>query len=288
MRFDRLLPWSLRAAWAALPFVAGPSLADALDGWGTALRTTASVGLWAAWAVTLVATLVPHPVSLTVLRIAAPAGCAASVAAALSGAAAAAGAAWWLVVLALAFLPDTGVAFVNGPAYPNERRFPLRVPAPLLLGPLFVAWAVVVAAPSAAVLLVADRRWLAAALVALPGVPAAGDLARSLHGLSRRWVVFVPAGLVLHDANALVDPVLFMTAVIERLAPAEAGTEALDLSQRALGIPLELRLHEKVPMVLTTPGNRLGEAGSSARLMFTPTRPGAVLAEAARRRIPTG
>jgi hypothetical protein len=40
-----------------------------------------------------------------------------------------------------------------------------------------------------------------------------------------------------------------------------------------------------VPMVLARPGNRAGESGSSDRLLFTPTRPGQVLAEAKQRRI---
>jgi hypothetical protein len=51
---------------------------------------------------------------------------------------------------------------------------------------------------------------------------------------------------------------------------------------------LELILAEKVAMVLVTPGHRKGSAGASARLLFTPSRPGAVLAEARARRLPVG
>ena len=288
MTFDRLLPWMLRVAWAALPFVAGPGLDDGLGDWDTQVRTAASVGLWVGWAVVLLATLVPHPIALTVLRVGAPAGAVASIAAAVSGARAPAALLWWLAVLAFAFLPETALTYVNGPAYPNERRFPLRVPGPLLLGPLGLSWAVVVGVPTATVLLLADERWLAAALVAAPGVPAAVLLARAMHGLARRWVVFVPAGLVLHDSSALIDPVLFLRALVESLGPAPADKDSLDLTQGALGLALELQLSEKVPMVLTKPGHRLGESGASARLLFTPTRPGAVLAEAARRGLATG
>ena len=288
MTFDRLLPWMLRVAWAVLPFVAGPGLADGLDGWDTQVRTAASVGLWVGWAVVLLATLVPHPVALTVLRIGAPAGAVASTVAAMNGGRAPAALLWWLLVLAVAFLPETALGYVNGPAYPNERRYPLRVPGPLLLGPLELSWAVVVGVPTATVLLLADERWIAGALVAAPGIPAAVLLARAMHGLARRWVVFVPAGLVLHDSSALVDPVLFLKAVVESLGPAPADSDSLDLTQGALGLALELQLTEKVPMVLTKPGNRLGESGASARLLVTPTRPGAVLAEAASRGLPAG
>jgi hypothetical protein len=111
-------------------------------------------------------------------------------------------------------------------------------------------------------------------------------LLRALHGLSRRWVVFVPAGVVLHDPITLADPVLFPKQTIDALRLAPAGTDSLDLTQRAPGLAVELLLREKVPLTLVKPGDRAGESGSSARLLFTPTRPGAVLAEARRRGVP--
>src|SRR5204862_1550127 len=99
---------------------------------------------------------------------------------------------------------------------------------------------------------------------------------RALHGLSRRWGVFVPAGLVLHDPLAVADPVLFQRRLIETLRPAPADTDSLDLTQRAAGLALELVLTEKVPMGLVRPGNRAG-AGASARPLVPPTPPGAGL-----------
>lgn len=282
----RLLPWLLRVAWAVLPFTAGPGLAAALDGRDAAVRTTASIGLWAVWAVVLVATLVPHPIALTVGRVAAPAGAAASLVAAVAGHGEV-GAAWWIVVLALAFLPETGASFVNGPAYPNERRFLLRPPGPLLLGPVPLAWAVVVGGPSAGVLLLAARRWALGAIVLAVALPAAAVLARSLHGLSRRWVVFVPAGVVVHDDLALADAMLFQRRGVAGVRPAVADTDALDLTQRALGLALELSLREPVTVNVVAPGNRAGAATTCTALLFTPTRPGAVLAEARSRRLQT-
>jgi hypothetical protein len=281
----RFLPWALRAAWALLPFTAGPGLAAALDGWDPAVRTTASVGLWAAWAVVLVATLVPHPIALTVLRIAAPAGAAASLAAAVAGHGAL-GAAWWLVVLAVAFLPETGATFVNGPAYPDERRFLLRPPGPLLLGPVPLAWAVVVGAPTAGMLLLASRRWLLGAVVLAIGLPVAALLTRSLHGLARRWIVFVPAGVVVHDDLALSDAMLFQRRGVAAMRPATTDTTSLDVTQRALGLALEVVLGEPVTVNVATPGTSVGKATTCTGLLFTPTRPGAVLAEARARRLP--
>src|SRR5581483_9992809 len=156
MSFDRIHPWLLRAVWAALPFTAGPGLASALDGWAHPARTVATVGLWAGWGVVLVATLVPLPLGLTALRVGAPAALAASAAAASP-----VGAAWGVLVVVVAFLPATGLWCVNGTAYPNERRFPLRAPGWLLIGPLPIAWAVAVGGPVTGALLLAEKHWVA-------------------------------------------------------------------------------------------------------------------------------
>jgi hypothetical protein len=188
-----------------------------------------------------------------------------------------------VITTAVVLLPGVGRWCVNGPAYPNERRFLLAVPGPLLLGPVELAWAATVGLPVIGLLMVASRVWVPGLLVLLVAGAAVAVLGRALHGLSRRWVVFVPAGIVLHDPLAVVDPVLFRRAVIESIGPARAGTDALDLTQRALGLTLELSLSEKVPMVRT--GTQTGE---STRLIFTPTRPGSVLSEARARRLPVG
>ena len=278
----------MRAAWAVLPFTAGPALAAALDSRARPVQVAASTGLWGLWAVVLVATLVPHPVSLTALRLVAPAVPVGVVGATVAGHGSPVAVASAVVVVALAFAPELGAWFVNGPAYPNERRFLLRVPAPLLVGMVPLAWIVGLGAPTAGVLLLATRRWVAGAVVLGLGAPLAAVFLRALHGLSRRWLVFVPAGVVLHDTLTLIDPVLFRRQVIEAFGPAPAGSTALDLTQGTPGLALELRLKEEVPLMLMRPGRRSGENRSVSRLLVTPTRPGAVLREAAARRIPAG
>ena len=288
---QRALPWALRIVWAILPFTCGPGLAHALHDLDTAVRSTASVALWAGWLVGAVASLVPHPIALTALRVVAPAGAVACAWAATqqSGDDAAlrlAGFALVVPILAIAFSAETGAWYVNGPAYPNERRFALRPPGPVLFGPLPLAWAITVGVPTAGALLVADGAYLLGGIVLLVGLVAAALLLRALYGIARRWVVFVPAGFVLHDPLALVDPVLFRRKEIELLRAAPADTPALDLTRGALGLAIELLLLEKVPMALVKPGQALGEQGSSAQLMFSPSRPGQVLAEAAARRLP--
>src|SRR5712692_4214928 len=225
-----VFPWLLRAAWIVLPFAAGSAYGAALRPYGEPVRLAAEVLLWAGWSAVLVGTLVPWPVGLTGLRVVAPGGAVAAIAAALSGRpsplAAGAAVAITLADTVIALSPMAALLYVNGAAYPNERRYPLRVPGPLLLGPLEVAWAVTAGAPVMAILLLASKEWVAGAVVLVIGVPAAVLAARSLHGLARRWVVFVPAGLVLHDPMTLTDPTLFQRQLIERLRPAPADSDA--------------------------------------------------------------
>ena len=281
------LPWVLRAAWALLPVVAGPAFGDGLDGRSRAVQVVATLGLWGAWAIGVLATLVPRPVGVTFLRVAAPAGWAAAVAAVADepGTASAVAVVATTVAAVLALLPETGELFVNGAAYGDEHRHLLRPPAALLLGPLPVAAAVLVAAAVTGPLLLAARAWVAGAVAVVVGVPLAVVLARALHSLTQRWAVFVPAGLVLKDHLALLDPVLLRRHLVRSFGPARAGSDALDLTARAPGLALEVRLREPVPLATVTPGRRGSEARSPEALRFTPTRPGAVLAEAERRRL---
>jgi hypothetical protein len=285
---DRVLSWLLRGLWVPLALAVWPAISAGLRHETGAVRTTAAVGGWVVWAAVLVATLVPAPLSLTVLRSAAPAVLAAVLAAAVtdnpSPVATAVAVAWSAIVTAMVFLPATAIMCVNGPAYPNERRFPIAPPGALLVGPIELAWALLVGLPAAAALTLADGRWILGGVLAALAAPAVAILGRALHGLSRRWLVFVPAGLVIHDPMSLGDPVLFPRPVVESLGPAPAGSDSLDLTRGAAGLALELRLLQKVPMVLVR--GRSEEPGASARLLVTPSRPGLVLSYADDHQIP--
>lgn len=287
---ERALPWLLRAAWALLPVASGPALATALDGRSDPVQTVASVGLWAGWSVAVLATLVPHPVGLTALRIAAPGAVAANVWAAATGApsptAAAGGTAHATLALLLVLSPAIATFFVNGPAYPNERRFPLKVPGALLAGPMPVAASLVIGLPVAALLLLAVGRVALGAAAAVVAVPAAIVLGRALHGLARRWLVFVPAGVVIHDPLALADPVLFPKEMIASFGPAPASSEATDLTLRALGLALELRM--KAPAAIVPVARRRSALDQQHvdAVLVTPARPGAVMREAEARGFP--
>ena len=285
----------MRVAWLLLPLLTGPVFAAALDGTARATQIVASLGLWAGWLAGLLATLLPRTVTLTALRLLASG---AVVAVAWAAADAGTGAeplelGWRvvgpvsvLVAAVLAFAPETGRLFVDGSSYGDEQRFPLRVPAPLLAGPVPLAWLAVVVGASAGPLLLAAEVWVAGVVALVAGLVAAGWGARALHVLARRWVVLVPAGLVLHDQLALADPILLRREEVRALDPAPADTDALDLTRGALGLALEVTLVAPVALTLAAAGpSATAEAVKADRLLFTPTRPGALLAAARARRL---
>jgi hypothetical protein len=230
--------------------------------------------------------LAPRSAGLTAARVVVPAGAAATVAAAVAGEPSPVGLGVAAAATVLVLAPTTGAVFVDGSSYGDERRLPLRPPAALLLGPVELAWAVAVAGVAAGPLLLAAEQWAAGGAALAVGLPAAWFAARSLHGLARRWVVFVPAGLVVHDPLTLLDPVLLHRRLVRTIAPAPPGHPGLDLTAGAAGLHLVVDLAEAVPVTLQRPGKRLGEPATATAVRIAPTRPGAVLDEAARRRLP--
>ena len=289
--------WLALALWVSLPLAAGPAFADALDPRSRSVQVVASVGLWLIWAAVVGAALVPRSATLTAIRIAMPASFAAAAWAALATPTFAADDAVALTVTLLAAIASlaafTGAVFVNGSAYGDERRLPLRPPVSLLIGPIELAWLVCVAGAVAGPLLLAAESWIAGAALLVIGWPAAWFAARALHGLAQRWVVFVPAGFVVHDLMALTDPLLLPRRLVTALGPALADTRSADFTLGSAGLALQVDLVEPVEVTpvprRTSPGQRpKPEPARVDSLLFAPTRPGAVLREARRRRLPVG
>lgn len=274
-----------------LAIVAGPPVQDALDGRSTAITWLVAVGLWAGWGAGLVALLVPRSSALTALRTIVPAGLAAVLAAIAAGgdpdgldAAAVAVAALATVAV---LVPWVGEAWVDGSSYGPEHRLPLRPPAVIgfVLAPL--TWLIVVVGAAAGPLLLAAEQWVVGAVALVVGLAAAFVGVRSLHQLSRRWLVLVPSGVVLHDSLVMPEPQLFLRHTVARLAPALAGSTARDLTAGAAGLALQLDLNEPVDLLIRD-GRRDATTTSVTQILFTPTRPMRVLESAAKRRISVG
>ncbi|MGH8990630.1 MAG: hypothetical protein ACRDZ7_03785 [Acidimicrobiia bacterium] len=269
---------------------AGPAAAAMLDSWSSAPRTLATVLLWAVWGGVLVATLVPRPAGLTVVRVASGLAVLVGILAVAEATVAATAAALAGTVTAalVALHPAVGLAFVNGAAYGDERRFPLRLPPALLLGPLPLAVPVLGLGALAGPLLLAAGRTVPGVVALVLGWPLAGGLARSLHALSQRWAVLVPAGIVLKDSMALTDPVLFPKERIASLRPlpfpTAPATDICDLRLGAVAGSLVLELTEEAAVMRTSTRRRGGEIVRARRLAFSPRLPDVLLADAGRRR----
>jgi hypothetical protein len=286
--------WLVRLAWASLPLTAGPAAGDALADWSTPPRTLAEVFLWAAWAISLVALFAPHPIGLTVLRMVSPAFVVLAAVVAVTGAADGARAVVALVATIVAaglvvVLPAVSFACANAVAYGDERRYPLRTPPVLWLGLLPLAPLLVAAGITVGPLLLADGRIGAGIAAVVVGLPIAGFAARSLHSLSRRWAVLVPAGLVLVDPMTLPDPVLFLRERIESLRamqrPEPVPAAALDLRLGARSGSAVMRLDRPTEFLQTRRGLRSSGATQSRELCFATVYTPELLATAAARRI---
>ena len=286
--------WATAVAWVVLPVVAGPSFGDALDGRSRSVQLTATIGLWVLWAVGLVASLVPSTVSLTAIRVLAPASVVAAGWAALvvpDGADATESIALGVTALAavIALSAPGGDRVVNGASDGDERRMPLRPPGVLLLGPIELTWLAIVAGAVAGPLLLACHLWVVGAVVLIIGWTVAVAGLRVLHSLAGRWLVFVPAGVVVVDSMALTDSLLVQRQRVASLGPAPADTSAADLTAGALGLALELRL--VAPETVVPAPNRLQGRGQTITpievdaVLIAPSRPGWVLEEASRRRL---
>jgi hypothetical protein len=188
----------------------------------------------------------------------------------------------------LSLSAPVGYTFINGSSYGDERRFPLRPPGPVVFGPLELVWVAMVASFLAGPLLLAAKQWIPGAIISVLAVGLCVAGARALHQLSKRWLVFVPAGLVLVDRATLLDALLVQRHVVSSIGIAEEDSAATDLSAGAIGLQVELRL-STTDSIIPTPARRdrhkMIEPIDVDAVRFTPSRPGWVLDAAKERRL---
>jgi len=285
-----LAVWVARIAWFTLPLTLGPGLVERFDHLSDGSQLGATIALWIFWAVGVVASAVALPISLTVIRIMTLGAVIAAVWALFGaplGGLDVLGLTAAVVAAAAAFSALFGDRFVDGASYGDERRMLLRAPLGLASVAAPLAAGATLAGLVAGPLLLVHKRWLLGIIAVVVGVLLVLAGLRALHQLSRRWIVFVPTGFVLHDLSVLTEPVLFRRTAVERLGPAIAGTPARDLSLAAPGLVLECELTDPAPIGLRT-GSAKAEQGDVRRFLFVPSRPGALLDEAERRRLPVG
>lgn len=284
----RVATWTLRVAWVLVALFGGGAIGAALDTRSDAVQLVGAVGAWAVWAAGAVAMAVPAVATLTIVRAVVPlalAGVGVTLAAGASAGDALALALPAVLASTAAASAELGWAFVQASAYGDEQRFLLRPP----LGYLFavvVTWTIAASAVTAAPMAWAAQSWALAAVASAVAVAAGWLLPRRWHQLSRRWLVLVPAGVVVHDPVVLADTLLLRRPQIRSMRLAPADTEAADLTGPAPGTALEVATTESVTAVLApTPAQPKGRAIRLMAFLVAPSRPGAALRAAGERRL---
>ena len=290
-RGEKIVVWAARAVWLLVAVVGGAAIGQALSDHSTAVQRVGTVGSWVGWAAVAIAIAVPSTIGLTIVRSVVPAGVTIAIIASVAGA----GAADAAVLIGLAVLmaaltgaAEFGQSFAQGSAYGHERRFVLRPPVAFML-PAAASWCVLCAAAITGPLLLAARSWTAGSAISLLALAAGWFLGRRFHVLSRRWLVLVPAGLVIHDQLVLAETAMLPRASLATLGLALADTQAADLTGPAAGHAVEVGLLEATTVVLApTRSKPNGTALHVRSLLVTPTRPGRFLRAAATDHLPVG
>lgn len=290
-RFDRLAPWLLRSGWVAVLVLGGNAIDSATSDRSTGVAQAATWGAGAIWLIGVAAMAVPAVVSLTATRIVTPLAVLAAAAAWLSGASAAEGASALgvaAVTTVVALSATIGRIFVQASAYGEEDRHLLRPPPAYLLAVL-VTWALFAVSVLTGPLLIAAGRWLLGGLVCGSALAVGVWAWPRWHRLSRRWLVIVPVGLVIHDQVVLAETVMLRRQEIAGVRLAPSDTEAADLTGPAAGHALEITTVEPVTAIFAaTPSEPRGRAIHLTACLVSPTRPGRALTAAAGRRLPVG
>ncbi|HRB05169.1 MAG TPA: hypothetical protein PLP26_17470, partial [Ilumatobacteraceae bacterium] len=107
------------------------------------------------------------------------------------------------------------------------------------------------------------------------------------HRLSMRWLVVVPAGIVVHDAVTLGETLMMQRGNVAVAHLAAADTQAADLTGPAAGHALEIVLREMELVVLAaTVAEPKGKALHVQSILVAPSRPGRALNALAEGKIP--
>ncbi len=237
------IAWPIRALWIA--FALAP------NGFG--------VVAWILWAVVAIGTWIHHPISLTTIRCLAPIVVFYSVVYALSESLSSLNIAvvtCGIISLMLMFTADYGSAHVQAGAYGNERRFLLRIPAPVVL-PTLITWALFATVLVVLENAVQSENYVLGIPLLLALIAMSWKFAPQMHRLSKRWLVRVPAGWVVHDDLLLAENLLVRSHNLVAINFALADSEALDLSGMTRGVPIQISLREMTDVRLSQLGARL-------------------------------
>jgi hypothetical protein len=101
-------------------------------------------------------------------------------------------------------------------------------------------------------LMLASERYVLGGVGVVLSVGLLWQLPVRLHRLSRRWLVKVPAGWVVHDDLVLNENLLIKKHDVVSMSLALEGSEAIDLTGMTRGVPIEVQLCEMTDVRLTS------------------------------------
>lgn len=231
------LMWAARAVWAAVGVLAPWD--TVADGRSAAVSAVLRSWGWTSWLTVIVALFVPAAISLTAVRTLVPA---------VAFTAFFMGNPVWafpaVVMLRVLLSRDVADVLVQGSAYGAETRFALRTPVPYL-APAVLVWSALVASTVGGSLLLAAGNIATGIPVAVAGTLLAWKVPLRLHRLSRRWLVVVPAGLVVHDHLVLGETMMVRRNHLGPVTLEESTGDEADLTGAVPG--------RRVRIVMTQP-----------------------------------
>jgi len=271
-----------RILFALVVIVGGtvPLVADALDGVDHGTKVVASISLWALWAVLLASVAIPSSITLTALRLTAPTHTAIVIVIAASNLDTGSAIAVVLTVAttSIAFMAETGSYFVQRSAYGDEQRFLLRCPTPMAVVQILM-WALWISSAIVGSLALVNRAWVAGGVLVVLATVGLALLPQRFHRLSRRWLVRVPAGIVVHDHVLLAETAMFARnalAAVE-ITRGAVGDDA-DLAGGGRAPGLRITLHDFDTVVLAAAADHPGGRAIHVRsFRIRPSRPGRAL-----------
>jgi hypothetical protein len=280
----RAVVWVTRLAWLAVAVAGGSAVGEALSEHSGAVQLVGTAAAWAGWAIGAVALAVPSVVTLTVARAVIPGSIVVAVVVIIDGGdletvigllAPA------LIASALVATAEFGRYYIQASAYGDELRFGLRPPigyvAACVATWLATATAIVLAPPA-----LAGKAWALGITCAAVVVVGLTLLPHRWHQLSRRWLVLVPAGIVVHDPVVLTETLMLPRRTIIGVVLGDATHTAADLTGPTPGLAVEIELAEPATAVLApTAGHRDGMTIHATALVVSPTRPGSAVKAAA-------
>jgi hypothetical protein len=191
-----------------------------------------------------------------------------------------------LITVTVVYSPEYGQLAVQSSAYGNEVRFPLRPPLGYAIASV-LAWLVFVAALISGALLSAAQMFLIGMFFVVLAVALCVLAVPRWHRLSQRWLVLVPAGVVIHDPVNLSDTVMLKRSQVRHITLAPADTEAFDLTGPTSGHALEIATNESITVVCAPVGRAAPRAIHLTAMLIAPSRPGRALRAAADRALLT-